>query len=614
MDLSTLYTDELRLLGHGLPIWDPQPTSVGGVQIGDVGLMLDGSFYRLFNAIAPASHRYNQNGVPHGFTPFQYDSALLDTCDSYMLPAVYSGRNITLEQSIDCDDLHRDLGSYTAKLTGNGALLVLADPARREVLLPSEALLDYVHQYRGSWLEYASRLYDMDWGMDDIVFVRGSVKTSRNWAACSWSLGSGETSLAIDVSVSKVDITMHTTHRGVRVNSSCKPAHSKFMGSSQDPEPSDQCIFIVTLDVNSATNTPACTAPSVCARSVDSTKYGIPLWYPDYVYPNRHEVQIGDVGYLNEGAFHRLFNVTVDRQHSWNSHGVPPSFTPYSSPLRCQNTLLKAGAYAGETVRVTPSQDSQASGVNQCYDIFCGGASAHVLFLPKPATFTFIRAEEQFRRYVLKNQSDWFAFASKRTCAIRKPEDLVLVQGFVKAAHWTITSFVSHDADSYISGSLSASSKTSSAWKEKGRRNMSVECRSSVLYRDPRADDDPSDQCVFLSQYNPATPTSLARSDATVPRYTDVILGTPLKLPDMAQHAPETNMIGDTSKMLMEPMRRTSSPMDNVDPGHGSTENIWIKYILETLLYPRKRHTYPAMPDRCTKASSTDSRVIYEAI
>ena len=51
--------------------------------------------------------------------------------------------------------------------------------------------------------------------------------------------------------------------------------------------------------------------------------YGHALWEPDpgNLYP---AVEIGDVGYIREGKFHRLFNVLLPAQHqSHEDFGVP---------------------------------------------------------------------------------------------------------------------------------------------------------------------------------------------------------------------------------------------------------------------------------------------------
>ena len=67
------YREELAKAypGFGYALWEPDP---GGqdrpVAIGDVGFIREGRFHRLFNALLPADHPFNQIfGVPVGHEP-----------------------------------------------------------------------------------------------------------------------------------------------------------------------------------------------------------------------------------------------------------------------------------------------------------------------------------------------------------------------------------------------------------------------------------------------------------------------------------------------------------------------------------------------------------------
>jgi hypothetical protein len=57
--------------------------------------------------------------------------------------------------------------------------------------------------------------------------------------------------------------------------------------------------------------------------------YGHALWEPSPVDPSLH-TSIGDVGYVSQGKFHRLFNILLPANDS--SHlefGVPPNHEPF---------------------------------------------------------------------------------------------------------------------------------------------------------------------------------------------------------------------------------------------------------------------------------------------
>ena len=76
------------------------------------------------------------------------------------------------------------------------------------------------------------------------------------------------------------------------------------------------------------------TAPEILAQQLYHYGHGRAMWSPE---PMGEEVRIGDVGHVDEdGAFRRLFNVTVDEGHPLNAEGVPDNFTP----LRFNKRLL----------------------------------------------------------------------------------------------------------------------------------------------------------------------------------------------------------------------------------------------------------------------------------
>ena len=67
-------------------------------------------------------------------------------------------------------------------------------------------------------------------------------------------------------------------------------------------------------------------AADILAEQLGYLAHGHALWTPEPLYGN---VYVGDVGHIDEdGAFHRLFNVTVGEDHLLNQKGVPDGFTP----------------------------------------------------------------------------------------------------------------------------------------------------------------------------------------------------------------------------------------------------------------------------------------------
>lgn len=63
------------------------------------------------------------------------------------------------------------------------------------------------------------------------------------------------------------------------------------------------------------------------ATELVKSQYGHPLWYPE---PDESgELELGDVGYIENGRFYRLFNVL---KQELNKRGAPEHFKPMELP------------------------------------------------------------------------------------------------------------------------------------------------------------------------------------------------------------------------------------------------------------------------------------------
>jgi hypothetical protein len=57
--------------------------------------------------------------------------------------------------------------------------------------------------------------------------------------------------------------------------------------------------------------------------------HGYALWEPSPQAGGRyHAVQVGDVGFIHRGSFHRLFNVLLPEDHESHRGSVPPHYKP----------------------------------------------------------------------------------------------------------------------------------------------------------------------------------------------------------------------------------------------------------------------------------------------
>ena len=82
-DYQTFH-EELRVTypSHGHALWDPDPSPDIPVEVGDVGYIREGKFYRLFNALVPAGNFGQRLGVPENYEPLSTSSPMMGTSSS----------------------------------------------------------------------------------------------------------------------------------------------------------------------------------------------------------------------------------------------------------------------------------------------------------------------------------------------------------------------------------------------------------------------------------------------------------------------------------------------------------------------------------------------------
>lgn len=101
------------------------------------------------------------------------------------------------------------------------------------------------------------------------------------------------------------------------------------------------------------------TPASLYADQLAGRGFGFPLWYPEPGSESGPE--IGDVGFLHEGRFIRLFNVTRPVEDLLNSKGVPRRFSVLSlqegSLLQIHNEPVAAQPVCTSSVSIDGAGD-----------------------------------------------------------------------------------------------------------------------------------------------------------------------------------------------------------------------------------------------------------------
>ncbi|RPD58796.1 hypothetical protein L226DRAFT_539425 [Lentinus tigrinus ALCF2SS1-7] len=246
-----VYTKLMFHRGHGYPLWEPEPTKSGEVLIGDVGYVLEGSFYRLFNATLPADHAIHERyGVPDAYEPFTYPDSLLHRRASALQPGPICSKSVlalNVEASAGISGGGPGIiGQLRFKCADEqGAVLVLKDDAAREALHPSKDLTLYIVRNHESWHRFALDVFRLDLGESDILFVSGCIKTGA-WALAAATNRARDGELVFGgsfgvlsqatFSVSAMEkITIPVEHRS---------GPKRLAGDAEPEDKRDQCVFL----------------------------------------------------------------------------------------------------------------------------------------------------------------------------------------------------------------------------------------------------------------------------------------------------------------------------------------------------------------------------------
>ncbi|KAI0372678.1 hypothetical protein BV20DRAFT_38503 [Pilatotrama ljubarskyi] len=248
-----VYTKLMFQRGYGYPLWEPEPNEAGELLIGDVGYILDGGFYRLFNATLPADHPVNQRcGVPDGFEPFTFPQTLLHRRDRALEPRPLCSKSVVafdIEASIRAGIAGPGLSSgFKFKCSDEqGAVLVLKRPATREMLHPCRDLRQYIVCNHRAWCTFARDTCRLDIEDDNIIFVSGFVKTAE-WALAAATHRAREGELffggEFGPTAKAIFSVSATREESMSVEHRSGPHRIMSAASAGDDPPFDQCVFL----------------------------------------------------------------------------------------------------------------------------------------------------------------------------------------------------------------------------------------------------------------------------------------------------------------------------------------------------------------------------------
>ncbi|KAJ3535821.1 hypothetical protein NM688_g6924 [Phlebia brevispora] len=197
----------------------------------------------------------------------------------------------------------------------------------------------------------------------------------------------------------------------------------------------------------------------VYTKLMGSYHYGHPLWYPDPI--SSGEPQLGDIGYLNNGRFHRIFNIMVEKDHPWNRrHGVPDDFVPVrlpeahivEEPRYLTPNVFKSCSIKTTKIGVQTSIDNaKLAQIGMSFEFECSNNHGAFLALSRPASRKSILESATLETYIAWNHRGWHTFVTQQRGLKCGPSDLICLSGWVKTSEWTVAACLKDDRGSSCS-------------------------------------------------------------------------------------------------------------------------------------------------------------------
>ncbi|KAH9025516.1 hypothetical protein EDB85DRAFT_1893826 [Lactarius pseudohatsudake] len=237
---------------------------------------------------------------------------------------------------------------------------------------------------------------------------------------------------------------------------------------------------------------------------ITAPAYGYALWDPDpgNLYP---AVEVGDVGYIREGRFHRLFNVLLPAKHPSHRKGVPEYHEQLNVEDHIIHGTLSPHNFCSTCVALGPESDRQADGPQNEGEVsfLCRMNQGAVLCLPIKAKKEDTVAITSFGEWMIKHIDTWFAWAQKLGLGVYRMEDIILVTGTHRTRSYTNVAFPGGREDAQAS--FRANLKVDHPDGITINWQLSHEhIRGAHLNPGPDGKNLPEDQCIFIRGFRVA--------------------------------------------------------------------------------------------------------------
>ncbi|GLB41527.1 putative fungal specific transcription factor [Lyophyllum shimeji] len=191
-------------------------------------------------------------------------------------------------------------------------------------------------------------------------------------------------------------------------------------------------------------------AHDIYAEQLRERRRGTPLYYPE-PHPEDGAVEIGDLGYIREGAFQRILNVTRPPGDPAQRFGVPDDFERLDiGAVRTFDGALEPGPVHSKTVSTLEAnvgtQSSAVLPAEASFHFKCSSNRGAILILESEMSRASAVQTARFERYLRQHYLSFLAFAKSLDINLAFG-DLMLVVECSKTAAWSSAVYANSDRE-----------------------------------------------------------------------------------------------------------------------------------------------------------------------
>ncbi|KAH9038288.1 hypothetical protein EDB84DRAFT_1437254 [Lactarius hengduanensis] len=228
--------------------------------------------------------------------------------------------------------------------------------------------------------------------------------------------------------------------------------------------------------------------------------FGHALWEPN---PGEYPpVEVGDVGFVRQGKFHRLFNALYLEDHPSNQRfGVPEDHEQLQPiPNHIDRGTLNPNTFCSYGVSVVSgglkalATGFSGQSVLQKVSFSCTKKQGAVLTLPVAALREDTLTQDRFRKWIITHIDSWFAFTQELGLGIGIG-DIILVTGYHRTKSWSNITFneVQTDAQFSLGVEVAGALGASVNW-----RASDLRIQGAVPNHGPSGENLLENQCIFI--------------------------------------------------------------------------------------------------------------------